>query len=61
MQQSHHKILLPCIHFKLTTYSVYSTEEVGKSDFNDIVDLGNGYYLGNEANNGGGRLPVGCR
>ena len=41
------------IHFKLPTYNVYSKDELSSPiDLNDIVDLENGYFLANDANNG---------
>ena len=40
------------IHFKLPTYNVLSKSEIEKGDYNDSVDLENGYFLANDANNG---------
>ena len=40
------------IHFQLPTYNVYNSTEIESGDFNDKVDLENGYYLANSANEG---------
>ena len=40
------------IHFKLPTYNVLSKSEIEKGDYNDSVDLENGYFLANDANEG---------
>lgn len=40
------------IHFNLPTYHVINKNDINSEEYNDLVDLENGYYLANHATKG---------